>query len=72
MKKLLLIKQFYQIDAQYKQAENEKQTADNIIKLMIRIQKMNEAQGEITKILVLIHQRVEKMVALTQEMKHLD
>ena len=55
MKKLLLIKQFYQIDAQYKQAENEKQTADNIIKLMIRIQKMNEAQGEITKILVLIH-----------------
>jgi hypothetical protein len=43
MKKLLLTKQFYQIDAQYKKAENEKQTAENLIKLLFRVQKMNEA-----------------------------
>lgn len=43
MKKLLLTKQFYLIDAQYKKAENEKQTAENLIKLMFRVQKMNEA-----------------------------
>lgn len=55
MKKLLLTKSFYQIDAQYKKSETEKQTAENVIKLLIRVQKMNEAQTEITKILVLIH-----------------
>ena len=43
MKILLLTKQFYQIDAQYKKAENEKQTAENLIKLLFRVQKMNEA-----------------------------
>jgi len=43
MKKLLLTKQFYLIDAQYKKAENEKQTGENVIKLLIRVQKMHEA-----------------------------
>jgi hypothetical protein len=40
------------------------------MKLLIRIQKMHEAQQEITKILVLISQRVSKMVELTHELKH--
>ena len=36
MKKLLLKRQFYHIDAQYKLAENQKQTAENILKLLVR------------------------------------
>lgn len=55
MKKLLLTRQFYAVDALYKKAEGEKQTAQNLIKLIIRVQKMQEAQIEITKILVLIN-----------------
>ena len=55
MKRLLLTRQFYAVDALYKKAEGEKQTAQNLLKLIIRVQKMQEAQIEITKILVLIN-----------------
>ena len=69
MKKLLLKRQFYHIDAQYKLAENEKQTAANILKLLTRCQKMHEAQSEITKTLVLIHSRMDKNMSLRMELK---
>ena len=70
MKKLLLKRQFYHIDAQYKLAENEKQTKENILKLLVRNQKMHEAQNEITKILMLIHQRMDKVMSLRMDIKN--
>jgi len=69
MKRLLLTKQFYAVDALYKQAEGSKQTAQNLIKLIIRVTKMQEAQTEITKILVLINQRVALMAELMHMIK---
>ena len=69
MKKLLLKRQFYHIDAQYKLAENEKQTAANILKLLTRCQKMQDAQNEITKILMLVHQRIDKLMTLKDVLK---
>ena len=69
MAKLLLKRQFYHIDAQYKLAENEKQTAANILKLLTRCKKMSEAQNEITKILMLVHQRMDKLMVLKDTVK---
>lgn len=43
MKKLLLFRQFHKIDREYKKAKNEEQTAENVVKLLIRCAKMNEA-----------------------------
>lgn len=60
MKKLLLKKQFYIIDKQYKLAENEKQTSVNLIKILARCLKMFDAQTEIYKIIHLIESRLEK------------
>ena len=44
MKKLLLKKQFYMIDNQYKVAENKTQTSENLIKILSRCIKMYDAQ----------------------------
>jgi len=43
MRTLLLRKNFYHIDNQYKLAKNEKQTAENVVKLLTRCTKMQEA-----------------------------
>ena len=67
MKKLLLRKQFYMIDKQYKLAENEKQTAENLIKVLARCLRMFEAQNEIYKIINLIDQRLQKLRQLRKE-----
>ena len=67
MKKLLLRKQFYIIDKQYKLAENEKQTAENLIKILARCLRMFEAQNEIYKIINLIEQRLQKLRQLKNE-----
>jgi len=67
MKKLLLKKQFYIIDKQYKLAENEKQTAVNLIKILARCLKMFDAQTEIYKIIHLIESRLEKVKQLKKE-----
>ena len=61
MKKLLLKKQFYMIDNQYKLAENEKQTSLNLLKILSRCLKMYDAQNEILKIINLIESRTEKL-----------
>ena len=68
MKRLLLKKQFYIIDRQYKLAENEKQTSENLIKILARCQKMFDAQTEIAKIINLIETRQEKLQELKLEM----
>ena len=57
MKKLLLKKQFYIIDNQYKLAENEKQTSVNLLKILSRLLRMYDAQNEILKIINLIESR---------------
>ena len=67
MKKLLLKKQFYIIDKQYKLAENEKQTSLNLIKILSRCLKMFDAQAEIYKIIGSIETRVESLKALKKE-----
>ena len=61
MKKLLLRKQFNIIDKQYKLAENEKQTAENLIKILARCLRMFEAQAEILKIINLVEGRLRKL-----------
>ena len=61
MKKLLLKKQFHIIDKQYKLAENEKQTAENLIKILARISRMYEAQESILKIINLITTRLASL-----------
>jgi hypothetical protein len=61
MHKLLLKKQFYIIDKQYKLAENEKQTSVNLIKIVSRCIKMFDSQDLIRKILSLIETRLEKL-----------
>ena len=43
MKKLLLKKQFYMIDNQYKVAEDKTQTSENLIKILSRCIKMYDA-----------------------------
>jgi len=61
MTKLLLKKQFHIIDKQYKLAENEKQTAENLIKILSRCGKMFDAQAEVSKIILFIETRLEKL-----------
>ena len=50
-------------------ADTEKLTAANILKLLTRCQKMHEAQTEITKILVLIHQRMDKLMTIKMDLR---
>mmetsp|Transcript_14042 Transcript_14042/g.17746 ORF Transcript_14042/g.17746 Transcript_14042/m.17746 type:complete len:244 (+) Transcript_14042:420-1151(+) len=69
MKKLLLKKQFYIIDKQYKLAENEKQTSENLIKVLARCLKMYDASNELYKIIMLIEMRLEKLRELKNEMR---
>ncbi len=67
MKKLLLKKQFYIIDKQYKLAENEKQTSWNLIKILSRCLKMYDAQAEIYKIIHSIESRIENLKLFKKE-----
>ena len=60
MKKILLKKQFYMIDNQYKVADNKQQTSENLIKILSRCIKMYDAQQEIVRILGFLHNRIEK------------
>ena len=69
MKKLLLKKQFYMIDNQYKVAEDKTQTSENLIKILSRCIKMYDAQQEIMKILALLHTRIEKKMELKKELR---
>ena len=69
MKKLLLKKQFYVIDNQYKLAENEKQTSENLIKILSRCLKMYDAQNELYKIIMLIEERLESLGELKKEQR---
>ena len=69
MKKLLLKKQFYVIDNQYKLAENEKQTSENLIKILSRCLKMYDAQNELYKIIMLIEERLESLNELKKEQR---
>ena len=70
MNKLLLKKQFYVIDKQYKLAENEKQTSENLIKILSRCLKMYDAQNELYKIIMLIETRIETLHILKKEQRH--
>lgn len=67
MKKLLLKKQFYIIDKQYKLAENEKQTSENLVKLLARCLKMFDAQSSVYKIIHLIESRLENLKEIKKE-----
>ena len=49
------------IDNQYKLAENEKQTSENLIKILARCLKMFDAREAILKIINLIELRNEKL-----------
>ena len=69
MKKLLLKKQFYMIDNQYKLAANEKQTSENLIKILARCLKMFDAQEAILKIINLIENRNEKLKVFKKLMR---
>lgn len=69
MNKLLLKKQFYIIDKQYKLADNEKQTSENLIKILSRCLKMYDAQNELYKIIMLIEERLETQHALKKEQR---
>jgi len=69
MKKLLLKKQFYIIDKQYKLAENEKQTSTNLVKILARCLKMFDAQNEVFKIIHLIEERLERVTAIKKEQR---
>ena len=69
MNKLLLKKQFYIIDKQYKLADNEKQTSENLIKILSRCLKMYDAQNELYKIIMLIEERIEAASALKKEQR---
>ena len=69
MKKLLLKKQFYMIDQQYKQLDGKAQTSENLIKILSRCIKMYDAQQEICKILMLIHTRLERYSEMRKELR---
>ena len=69
MNKLLLKKQFYVIDKQYKLADNEKQTSENLIKILSRCLKMYDAQNELYKIIMLIESRIESLSVLKKELR---
>lgn len=67
MKKLLLGKQFKLIDKQYKNAEGEKETSENLIKILSRCLRMYDAQGSMYKILNYIESRIIKVKELRKE-----
>jgi len=61
MKKLLLKKQFYAIDKQYKLADGSVQTSENLIKMLTRCIKMYDSQAELYKVINYIEDRMHKL-----------
>lgn len=69
MKKLLLKKQFYVIDKQYKLAGEDEQKTEILIKVLNRCIKMGESVSELYKLIGFIEDRFQKFNELKELLK---
>jgi len=69
MNLLLLKNEFHKVDEKYIEKNNSKQEfGESLLKMIMRVCKMNEAKNAIAKIVGLIYTRSQKIASLKTEL----